>query len=77
MQGSLNFIDQWIDYLETTPWADTECLNENLKYENAISWPVYFIQYETSLVDGFKVESHTLWNEEENKPDICYLEKIS
>ena len=59
------------------PWADGECLSDNLQYENAISWPVYFVHYETTSVDEFKVESHTLWNEEDQKPDISYLKKLA
>ena len=77
LNESLRFIDEWIEYLQTTPWADAECLFDNLRYENAISWPIYFIHYETTVVDEFKVESHTLWSEEHNKPDICYLERLS
>ena len=74
---SIRFIDEWIDYLKMAPWADGECLSDNLQYENAISWPVYFIHYETTSVDEFKVETHTLWNEEDKKPDISYLKRLA
>ena len=73
----IRFIDEWIDFIKTAPWADGECLFDNLRYENAISWPVYFIHYETTSVDKFKVESHTLWNEEDKKPDISYLKRVA
>ena len=77
LNGLSRFIDEWIDYVKTAPWADGECLFDNLRYENAISWPVYFIHYETTSVDEFKVESHTLWNEEDKKPDINYLKRVA
>jgi len=77
LNASLRFIDEWIDYLQDTPWADGECLFDNLKYENSMSWPVYFIHYETTSVDEFRVESHTLWDEYDKKPGIDYLEKLT
>ena len=81
MQDTSKFIDQWINYLESTPWADGECLSDNLKYENSLSWPVCFIQYETKSVDEFQVEGHVpmshLWNENDKRPDIGYLERLA
>ena len=77
LNASFRFIDEWINYLKSTPWADGESLFDNLKYENSMSWPIYFIHYETTSVDEFQVESHTLWDEKDQKPDIGYLERLS
>ena len=76
MHDAADFIDKWINYLGDTPWADGECVFDNLRYENSLSWPIYFVQYETASVDEFRVESHTLWNENDKKPDIGYLERL-
>ena len=75
MHDAADFIDKWINYLGDTPWADGECVFDNLRYENSLSWPIYFVQYETASVDEFRVESHTLWNENDKKPDIGFLKK--
>lgn len=74
---SIKFIEKWINYLELTPWADTECLFDNLQYENAISWPFYCVHYETEMEEGFKLKTHTMWNENENRPGTEHLLRLA
>ena len=75
--GSIQFIEEWIEYLKMTPWADDETLFGNLRFENAVSWPFYCIHYETDMSDGFRVKSHTLWDEDNRVPGIDYLKRVS
>ena len=76
-KSSEKFIGQWIDYLKTTPWGNTNCIFDNLIYENALSWPLFITQYETKTINDFKVESHVLGSGEKIKPTIENLRVLS
>ena len=74
---SLELINKWGNFLKMTPWADTECLFDNLRYENAISWPIYCVHYESRMENGFKLKSHVMWTRETNKPGIEHLTRLA
>lgn len=74
---SLELINKWGNFLKTTPWADTECLFDNLQYENAISWPIYCVHYESRMENGFKLKSHAMWTGKTNKPGIEHLTRLA
>ena len=69
-------IELWLEHLKTCPWANTDCLFDNLKEEHALSWPLYFIQFETNIKGRFNVITHSTWKYDENRPSIDHLKAI-
>ena len=65
----LHLLNDWISYLDTTPWANEDNIFENLN-ENAISFPIYSTQYEIQNVDPVKITNVQIWQHDVRQPNI-------
>ena len=65
----LQLLNDWISYLETTPWSNADNIFENFD-ENAISFPIYSTQYEVLNTDPVKITNVQIWQHDVRQPNI-------